>query len=71
MLMWGIMHRKCHVCEKDYVLNPTTCSCENEIYLESIIDCSAITFDEIIEPFDEDAETEAKSNDEAKLYDKF
>ena len=52
-------------------MNPTTCSCENEIYLESIIDCSAITFDEIIEPFDEDAETEAKSNDEAKLYDKF
>ena len=56
--------KKRHVCEKDYVWNPTTCSCENGKHLVSILDDSSITFDEIIESFDEDAE--AKSYDETK-----
>ena len=48
-------------------MNPATCNCENGKYLVSIMDDSAIIFDEII---DADAEsksyTEAKSNSEAK-----
>ena len=35
-------------------MNPATCSCENEKYLESIIDDSEITCDEIIESYDEE-----------------
>ena len=58
-------YKKRHVCEKDYVWNPTTCSCENGKHLASILDDSSITFDEIIESFDEDAE--AKSYDETKI----
>ena len=30
--------RKHHVCEKDYIWNPSTCSCENRKYLARIID---------------------------------
>ena len=30
--------RKHHVCEKDYIWNPSTCSCDNGKYLASIID---------------------------------
>ena len=33
-------------CEKDYVWNPATCSCENGKCLASIIDNSVITCDE-------------------------
>ena len=29
---------KHHICEKDYIWNPATCSCENRKYLSSIID---------------------------------
>ena len=57
------------VCEKDYVWNPATCSCENGKYLTSIMDDSAIICDEVIESYDEDADAEAKLNDEAKSYD--
>ena len=41
--------KKLHVCEKDYIWNLATCSCENGKYLASIMDDSAITYDEIIE----------------------
>ena len=41
--------KKYHVCEKDYIWNPATCSCKNGEYLASIIDNSVITCDEIIE----------------------
>ena len=41
--------KKRHVCEKDYIWNPFTCSCENGKHLASIMDDSAITFDEIID----------------------
>ena len=37
-----------HICEKDYIWNPATCSCKNSKYLRSIIDDSVITCDEII-----------------------
>ena len=40
---------KCRVCEKDYIWNLYTCSCENGKYLESIMDDSANRCDEIIE----------------------
>ena len=44
------MHvEKRHVCEKDYIWNPATCSCENAKYLASIIDDSVITCDKIID----------------------
>ena len=46
-----------HVCEKDYVWNPVTCSCENEKYLASIMDDSAITCNEVIESQVEEAKT--------------
>ena len=39
--------KKRHVCEKHYIWNPATCSCENGKYLASIMDDSAITCDEI------------------------
>ena len=35
--------------EKDYIWNPTTCSCENGKYLASIIDDLVIRCDEIVE----------------------
>ena len=40
------LHR---VCEKDYIWNPATCSCENGKYLASVIDDSMIRCGEIIE----------------------
>ena len=46
--------KKRHACEKDYVWNSATCSCENGKgkYLPSIMDDSAITFDKVIESND-------------------
>ena len=41
--------KKRHVCEKDYIWNPATYSCQNGKYLGSIMDDSAITCDEIID----------------------
>ena len=43
--------KKRHVCEKDFVWNPATCTCQNGKYLGSIMNDSAITFtcDEIID----------------------
>ena len=40
--------KKRHACEKDYVWNPATWSCENGKYLASVIDDSMISCDEII-----------------------
>ena len=40
--------KKYHICEKDYIWNPSTCVCEYRKYLASIIDDSVITEDEII-----------------------
>ena len=47
--------KKNHVCEKDYVWNPATSSCENGKYLASIADDSAIMCDEVIKSYTEDA----------------
>ena len=51
--------KKHHICKKDYIWNPATCSCKNGKYLASIIDNSVITCDQII-----DADGETKSYDE-------
>ena len=40
--------KKRHLCEKGYVWNPTTFSCENGKYLANIMDDSAVIFNEII-----------------------
>ena len=36
-----------NACEKDFIWNPTTCSCENVEYLTSTVDNSVTTCDEI------------------------
>ena len=41
--------QKHFVCEKDYISNPVTRSCESGKYLASITDDSVITRDEIME----------------------
>ena len=41
--------QKKHVCKKDYIWNPATCSCKNGKYLEIIIDDSVVTCGEVIE----------------------
>ena len=41
-------------CEKDCVQNPVTCNCEHRKYLASIMDDSAIIFDEVIESYDQE-----------------
>ena len=38
-----------HVCEKDYIWNPATCSCENGNYLANIVNDSVTTCDETID----------------------
>ena len=44
----GCECKKHHICEKDYIWNPGTCSCENSKCLEGTIDSSVILCDEII-----------------------
>ena len=41
-----------HTCQKDYSLNPTTCTCENTKYLKRIDDTSVIENNEIIPVMD-------------------
>ena len=41
--------QKHYVCEKDHIWNPSTSSCKNGIYLESIIDKSVTTCVEIVD----------------------
>ena len=43
-----------NVCEKDYVWNPATCSCNNGKYLASVMDDSVIMCDEVIESYNEE-----------------
>ena len=56
MINVGVNAKKHHVCEKEYIWNPATCSCKNGRYLASIIDNSVITCDDVI-----DAEKEMKT----------
>ena len=37
------------MCKKYYILNPSTCTCENGEYLENVIDDSVVRCDEIID----------------------
>ena len=48
--------KKHHICEKDYIWNPTTCSFKESKYSASITDDLVIVCDKII---DADAETKA------------
>ena len=57
--------KKQHIWEKDYIWNPSACSCKNGKYLASIIDVTVIMCDKIIH-----AHVEAKSNDKAKSNNK-
>ena len=50
--------------KKEYVWNPSTCICESGKYLPSIMDDSVITFDKVVEPYNEDVK--AKSTGETK-----
>ena len=43
MINAAVSGKKYRICEKDYIWNPATCSCENGKYLASIIDDSVIT----------------------------
>ena len=43
-----------NVCEKDYVWNLATCSCNNGKYLASVMDDSVIMCDEVIESYNEE-----------------
>ena len=49
-----------------YVQNPATRNCENEEYLASIMDDSAIKCDEIIESYEEETITISTSFNEKK-----
>ena len=46
-----------HVCEKDYIWNPSTCNCKSGKYLASIMNDLAITCDKAIELYDKETET--------------
>ena len=41
--------RKPHICEKYYISNPATCSCENGKYLATFIGDSVVMCDEMLE----------------------
>ena len=49
--------KKRHVCEKNYIWNPATSSCENGKYLGRITNDSAVMCDEVIESYDEETTT--------------
>ena len=49
--------KKHHVCEKEYVWNPSTCICENGRYSASVMDESVITCEEVIESYVEEVKT--------------
>ena len=51
--------KKRRVCEKDYIWNPSACSCENGKYLASIMDDSLTICNEIIDA--EEAKTISKN----------
>ena len=59
--------KKHHICEKDYVWNPATCSCENGKYLASIMDDSAIICDEVIKSYDEETKSTPTSFNEKNI----
>ena len=58
--------KKRHVCEKDYIWNPATCSCQSRNYLASIMDDSVTKCDKFIEPHDEETKTVPTNFDQNK-----
>ena len=50
-------YKKYHICEKDYVWNPSTCDCENGKYLTIITNDSTIISDEVADSYDEEIKT--------------
>ena len=54
------------ICEKDYILNPSTCSCKNGKYLTNVMDDLEITFDDVIESCDKETKTILKKFNEKK-----
>ena len=48
------------LCEKDYVLNPSTCNYKNGKYLEIIMDDSAIMCDKVLESYDNETDFNEK-----------
>ena len=50
-------YKKYHICEKDYVWNPSTCDCENGKYLTIIMNDSTIISDEVTDSCDEEIKT--------------
>ena len=55
-----------NVIEKDYIWNPSKCSCEGGKYLASIMDDSANMCDEIIESYNEEKKTILSNFNEKK-----
>ena len=47
--------------KKNYVWNAGTCSCENGKYLASIMDDSAIMYDEVIESYNKETNSNEKN----------
>ena len=58
--------RKRHVCETDYIWNPSTYNCKNGKYLATIMDDSAIACDEVIESYKEETKAISTNFNENK-----
>ena len=58
--------KKCLVCDKDYIWNPSTYIYENGTHLASIIDYLAITFDEYMQSCDKETKTITTNFNEKK-----
>ena len=58
--------KKTHICEKEYIWNPSKCICENEKYLASIVDDSTIFCDEVIKSYGEEIKSIPSSFNEKK-----
>ena len=56
-----------HICDKDYIWNPTTCICENRKYLASIKGDSMIKCYEIIKETFPDNFNEKKQHVECQI----
>ena len=54
--------KKRYVCKKDYVCSPSTCSCESEKYLASVLDYSEIMCDETIESYNKETNFSEKKS---------
>ena len=54
------------ICQKCYIWNPATCSCENGKYLASFTDDSVITCDETKESYDKETKTVPTNFNEKK-----